>query len=216
MRRTGLQFTLGQVMVVVAVVAAVLAVGRFSWTPAILALVTWGCVFLVNWEARNGRPMAQGDSGDLVFNYGWAVRIVAISLAVVISAVGGLVTYKHPAKNGTELSLLCAVFGFFLIPVGILLWEAMRFSIVVSRDGLHFRSAWRPGFFVAWPEITEVSYDPAMWWFVIRSSQGRTIHVSTYVAGIGEFLGEVTRRLQPSGLREPNAPGFVLFKRRLP
>ena len=211
-----LQFTLGHAMVAVAVVAAVLAVSRFPLSLAIPPLAIGGYVFLVNWKARNGRPRAQGNSGDLVFNYGWAVRIVAMSLVVGIFAIGGLATYEHPAKNATELSLLCVVFGFFLIPVGTLLWEAMRFSIVVSGDGLHFRSAWRRGFFVAWPEITEVFYDPAMWWFVIRSSQGQTIHVSRYVAGIGKFVGEVTRRLQPSGLREPNAPGFVIFKRSLP
>ncbi len=216
MRRTRLQFTLGQVMVVVAVLAAVLAVGRFSPAAAIVGLAIGGCTFLVQWEARNGRPRAQGDSGDLVFNYGWAVRIIAISLAVVISAVGGLLTYEHPAKNGTELCLLCAEFGFVLTILGPVVWEVTRFAIVVSGDGLHFRSAWRPGFFVAWPEITEVFYDPALWWFVIRSSQGQTIYVSRHLAGIGEFLGEVTRRLQPSGVREPNAPGFVRFKRRLP
>ena len=107
MPRAGLQFTLGQVMFVVAVVAAILAVGRFSWPLAIPPLGIGGWSFLVNWEARNGRPRAQGDSGDLLFHYGWAVRIVAISVAVMITAASGFAIFQHPAKNATELCLLC-------------------------------------------------------------------------------------------------------------
>ena len=216
MRRAKLQFTLGQLMVVVGVAAVVLSVGRFSWPLAIPPLVIGGCIALVNWDVKNGRPRVEGDSGDLVFKYGWAVRIVAIFLALGILAASALVTYKHPIKNATEFFVSCGILGFFLIPLWLLSWEFTRFSIVVSTDGLHFRSAWRPEFFVPWPEITEIFYDPAMWWFVIRSGQGQTIHVSRYVAGSGEFLGEVTSRLEPSGLRKPNAPGFVFFKRRLP
>jgi hypothetical protein len=159
--------------------------------------------------------MSKVESGNLVFRYGRFARALRILLAVAVSTVAAAITWRFPTKNASEVGSLCLIFGVLVVPVWMLVWEVTRFSIVVSADGVQFQSAWRPGFFVAWPEISQVYYEPAMLWFVIHSSHGQSIHVSKYIAGLAEFLGEITSRLHPSGLKAPNA-GFVTYKRRLP
>lgn len=211
----GLQFTLRQIMVCIALVAFIFAVGRISWAAVIFGLAISGGAGLVQWEVRHGRPEVEVESGNLVFKYGGFIRALGKFLAVAVSMVAAAITCSFPTKNASEVVLLCLVFGIFVVPAWMLVWEVTQFSIVVSHDGLHFQSPWRRGFFVAWPEISQVYYELAMLWVEIHSSRGHSIHVSKYIAGIGEFLREITSRLHPSGFKPPNA-GFVIIKRRLP
>ena len=211
MRRIAMQFSLRLVLVVIAMVALVLAV-LFSWPYAIVGLVFSAWIGLVEWEAMRGRPNVEAKSGKLVFQYGRATRVSGILLLIAAAAGGALWLTCIRPRMRRRLCYSVAILGFLLVPLWTLLWEVTRFSIVVSQDGLHFQSPWRPGFFVAWPEISQVYYEPAMLWFVIHSSHGQTIHVSKYIAGIAEFLRQITQRLHPSGLKEPNA-GLVIFRR---
>jgi hypothetical protein len=212
MRRMGLQFTLGQVMAVIAVVGVLLALGRFSW-GLVFPFVWMGGHGLANWEAKRGRPRVDRESGDLIFQHGLGVRFLAIGLTVILAAACVSMAYILPMKNRSDVSQLGIGLGFFFIEL-LFLWNVMRFSIVVSPGGVGVRSAWRPAFFVAWQEIDEAYYSFARLSFVIRSRRGRRIHVPHSIAGFTSLLGELETHLDPSGLEKPNF-GDIKFKRRM-
>jgi hypothetical protein len=210
LRRMGLQFTLGQVLAVIAVIAVFLALGRFSWA-LVFAFVWIGCHGLANWEAKRGRPRVDRESGDLIFQHGLGVRFLAIGLTVIVAAACVSMAYILLMKNRSDVSPLGIGLGFFFMEL-LFLWNVMRFSIVVSPGGVGVRSAWRPAFFVAWQEIDEAYYSFARLRFVIRSTRGRTIHVPHGIAGFTNFKGELEKHLDPSGLEKPRS-GDIKFNR---
>ena len=216
MRRVGWQFRIRDIMTLAALVAIVLAAFRYFGRGAIGVVVSFllylGGAYFMRRDTQRGRPRVDRESGDLKFGYGGGIRFAAISLATLILGGFGLLVYKHPFKDVVEALGICLLLGIFLFaPFGFLVWEVTRFSIVVSSRGLDYQSSWRPGFLVAWQDVTEVRYEPAMGWFVIRSRQRQTINVPKYIAGIGEFVNELKWHLDPSGNKDP-VVGLFLFK----
>ena len=98
---------------------------------------------------------------------------------------------------------------------GLTAVEFTRFSLVVTAPGLDFRSAWRPACFVAWQDIHHVSFNMLLKCFVIRSSHARPIRVSTMIAGISDFAGELEKRLDPAVLKKAKH-GFIEVGRPFP
>jgi hypothetical protein len=182
---------------------------------AIESVLMAGFLGLLAWGAATGRPRVDRDSGHLAFAYSGAARFLAISLAIVSVLFCGFVAYKIPINNDKEVIALIGIIGLFCLLAGPLVWEFTRFSIVVSPEGLDFHSPWRPGFFMAWQDVEQVSFGLTCQWFVIRSCYGRKIHVQRWIAGISEFLGELERHLEPALLAKAKN-GFRIVERPFP
>ena len=211
MRRFVGQFTLWQIMAVIAAVGVLLAVGRVV-PVVVVQFVVMGCWFLASWEAKRGRPGVDRESGHLTFQHGVGARLFAILLVVTVAAASLLAASKLRMKSPFAVRELSVEAILFFIAL-LYLWRVTRFSIVVSPEGLDFRSPWRRGFFVAWQDIEEVHWSWSELGLVIRSCHGRKINVPHGIAGFRCFLGEVEGHLGASGLDKPYG-GYINFKRR--
>jgi hypothetical protein len=181
---------------------------RYVWMM-IEGLVTAGFFGLLAWGAAHGRPKLDRDSDGLIFRYSGAARAAVIALAITVALFLGFLVYKIPIKSESDVYAVCGMFAMFFLLLGPLVWEFTRFSIVVSSEGLNFRSAWRAGFFMAWQDVEAVSYSLMWQWFVIRSTHGQKIHVPKLIGGIGDFLGELAMNLDPAVMRKARS-GFTI------
>ena len=87
-----------------------------------------------------------------------------------------------------------------------LVWEASRFYVCVTPEGLESRSAWRGTRFIAWDELYEVRYSSINSWFVFRGTSGEKIRVTGFVAGLPALLGFVEMRLPATVAQETRVP----------
>jgi hypothetical protein len=174
------------------------------------SLVMAGFLGLLAWGAANARPKVDPDGRSLIFRYSGVARFAVISLAVAIALFLSFLVYKIPIKNRNDVYALCGMFALFFLLLGPLVWDFTRFSIVVSPEGLDFHSPWRPGFFMAWQDVDQVSYSLMWQWFTIRSTHGQKIHVSRWIGGIADFLGELTTHVDPAVLRKARS-GFIIM-----
>ncbi len=181
---------------------------RYVWM-VIQGLVTAGFFGLLAWGATHGRPKLDRDGDGLIFRYSGAARTAVIALAITVASFLSFLVYRIPIKSQSDVYAVCGMFAMFFLLLGPLVWEFTRFSIVVSSDGLDFRSAWRPGFSMAWQDVEEVSYSLVWQWFVIRSTHGQKIHVSKLIGGIADFLGELSMNMDPAVLRKARS-GFTI------
>jgi hypothetical protein len=181
---------------------------RLVWT-VIESLVMAGFLGLLGWGAASARPKLDPAGRSLIFRYSGAARFAVISLAIVVALLLSFLVYKIPIKTDSDVYALCGMLAMFFLLLGPLVWDFTRFSIVVSPEGLDFHSPWRPGFFMAWQDVEEVSYSLMWQWFTIRSTHGRKIHVGKWIGGIADFLFELTRHLDPAVLKKAKS-GFTI------
>ena len=182
---------------------------------AIEALLMAGFLGLMAWGAATGRPRVDRDGRQLIFSYSGAARFVAFAFAIASTLFCCFLVYKIPIKTQKDVYAAFGLFGLFLGLSGPLVWEMTRYSIVVSPEGLDFRSPWKPGFSMAWQDVEQVSYNSMCQWFVIRSCYGKKIHVPTWIAGVFDFLGELERYLEPAVLAKAKS-GYTMVGRPMP
>jgi hypothetical protein len=180
----------------------------------IVAVPVIGFLGLLMWAAQRGRPV-EGPGGTLVFRHGLLLRGFAMVMAFGIPlGITILVLFNPPKKEGDLTAIVClyALFGVLSAP---LLWEAMRFSLTVSPEGLDCRSPWRGHRFLPWEEVKEVSYNATNSWFVIRARDGWKFRPSILVPGLAKFLEACERRLPLSALANAEE-GYRRVRRPFP
>jgi hypothetical protein len=179
-------------------------------TEILVACVT----ILLIWTAQKGRPTFSPDDGALRFRYSLAIRGLAIIMAFVVPA--GVVLLAMTRKMQTDdpwtVPAICALFAALGAPVW---WEAFRFSLIICPKGLDCSSPWKGRHFIAWNEITQVSFSSINSWFVIKSATGRSFRVSLFVSGIPEFLAQCERYLPPAALTKARH-GYAEVGREFP
>jgi len=171
----------------------------------IAVLITSGIFALLSWAALRGRPTVDPQGGTLLFRYSTAARRFAVALALCPTLFILALMLSRPIKDEWDVMALIGVVVLFPSIAGPFLWEFMRWAVIVSREGLDCRSPWRGRKFIGWRDIEEVSYGANSKWFIIRTTQGRTFHVSIWISGISEFLANCEYHLEPSLLRRAKA-----------
>jgi hypothetical protein len=180
-----------------------------------IALAVVGFLSLLAWAAHRGRPRIDPHTGALLFRHSIVLRGFAFFSAFVIPlGITVLVFFKPPKDEGDVWAIL-GLYGLFGVLSAPLLWEATRFSLVVSPDGLDCRSPWRPRRFVPWDEVVGLSYSQINSWFVLRTADGWKFRVLGLVPGLSQFLEQVERHLPAWALREARA-GYARLGRPFP
>jgi hypothetical protein len=121
---------------------------------------------------------------------------------------------KPPTKEGELWALLGLCIGFTLL-IAPLLWESWRFALFVSPEGIECRSPWRPGRFLPWRDIEEVSFSRANSWFVLRSKDNWKFRIHILVPGLSQLLEQCERHL-PAGALDGAEAGYMRVGRPLP
>ncbi len=129
-------------------------------------------------------------------------------------ALTALVVFKPP-RNGVEVLAFIGLFGLFGLLGGPLIWEALRFALGVSEDGLDCRSPWRASRFIRWNRVEKLSYSTTNSWFVIHTKDRWNFHVSILVPGLSIFLTRCEQHLSIANLVKAK-PGYSLVGRPFP
>ena len=174
----------------------------------VVAAVLMGVMVL----ARAGRPVER--QGRLIFTYGLPLKILsAVLLFGPLIGITVLVIVFPPKKDGDIYAIAgCyALFGCLGLP---LFWEMMRFALVIDDDGLTCHSPWRGQFYIAWPEVRELTWTTMGSYFIIKGEH-RWFRVSQMTAGLSAMLAEFEKRLPPEKMRG-TMRGYAVAGRTFP
>jgi hypothetical protein len=178
-----------------------------------------GFLGLLMWVAQRGKPTVSFDpdqiAGTLVFRHSWLFRGFALFAGIGIPLAITVLVVFNPPKNPGDVYAILGLYGLFILLSAPLLWESWRFAVYVSPKGIECRSPWRPGRFLPWRDIEEVSFSPMNSWFVIRSTDGWKFRIHTLVPGLSQFLEQCEQHL-PAGALDGAEAGYMRVGRRFP
>src|SRR5262245_41139141 len=167
---------------------------------SLITIAVIGLLGLIVWAGRHGRPRPGFGPHTLLFRYNalfrWFTYFAAFANPVGLTV--GL--YFHPPRGVERWYVLVLYLGTAALTLP-LVWEASRFYVLITPDGLEGRSAWRGCRFFSWDDVQEVSYSTVNSWFVFRAADGDKIRVSGFVAGLKSLLGLVEMRVPASVLK---------------
>src|SRR5262245_60613747 len=129
---------------------------------------------------------------------GWVVTI-GFPLLVLFTGV-----LPHPPKE-EEVVYVVLLLAFGPVCGVPLLWQSLRYRLMVSDDGLDCRSPWRGHRFVRWSEVDRLSYSKAFKSLVVHATDGWRFRIPILTNGFPTLLSEFQRY----------APGSALLDARL-
>src|SRR5262249_29349375 len=174
-----------------------------------------GLLGLLLWAAGQRRPVAAPGTGILVFRHGPLLRGFTLAAAFGIPLAITALAVVNPPKDRGDVMAIAGLYVLFAALSAPLLWEAMRFCLVTSPQGLGCHSPWRGRRSLPWAQVREVSYREANSWFVIHSRAGWKFHVPLWVPRLSLFLEQCERHLPLRALKEA-APGYARVRRLFP
>jgi hypothetical protein len=152
---------------------------------------------LIASAARRGRPRPAG-TAFLVRHapvFPWTVLAAAI-----LVPVGMTIALRFSRPIRADVPLLLLVFLGVAAITAVLAWEAGRFYLLATPNGLEGRSPWRGVRVISWDELEAVRYQPLAAWFEFRGRDGQTIRVPAFAAGLDELLRRVEANVPPGAL----------------
>jgi hypothetical protein len=187
------------------------------WMVALLVLgiaVSCALPFAVVAAARRRSPTAP-DAGTLVLRYPSPQRLFSICFAagVLGTVTGGVAAYPPESRGDTvAVILIYVMFGGL---AGVLVWECLRFRLVVGPDGIERRSPWRCRRLIRWAEVVSVSFSSPLKGFEVHTADGCAARLPAEVGDLEAFLEACERRLTPSQL-EPARMAYFFLGRPFP
>ncbi len=185
-----------------------------EYTGHIIGAAVSGFLGLLLWTANRGRPILS-DDGTLLFRHSIIFRGFSYFFAFVIPfALTAFVFYRPPKTQDDFLAIL-SLYGLFAV-IGLpLWWEASRFALYATPEGLDCVSPWRDRQFFEWGEIEEVSFSSMNQWFVILARGDRKFRVPYFVSGIAQFLERCEQHLPIETLNGAKL-GYIQVGREFP
>ncbi len=163
-----------------------------------VVFVCLASALLLFWLAFAMKGPTKVDSANVlaVLRYGSGWRVLALVFAWTPPAVMIYVVVNYAWRDDATLSWAGGSFLATSIIAGLLLVEVERVQIVLSEDGVARLSPWTGRADLKWIEIERIDYAPLNRWIVVTGA-GRTIRLSRYLVGIGEFITIARRKLPP-------------------
>jgi hypothetical protein len=188
------------------------------WLPALsyglIAVSVMGLLGLMAWAARRGRPRPGADEHTLLFRHNaifrWFAYLTTFGIPLGLTA---LVVFIPP--RGVEVWYVVGVYAGFAALTLPLFWEASRYYLLVTAEGIVCRSAWRGTRFVRWDDLRDVSFSTTNAWFVFHARDGKKIRVHMFVTGLNDLLRLVELRVPADRLRNAK-PGYDRVGRPFP
>jgi hypothetical protein len=188
----------------------------WAFFSGIIALASTGllCLFCVG--AFLSRPRLDVGSGDdaVLFRHSIIFRIFAVVVTMGMMIFLTIMIFVSPPRED-EIWIVFACCGFFALLGVPLVWESMRFGLIVSAHGLDCHSPWRRGRFLTWDEIDEVIFKPTGSAFAIRALDDWRFRVSIIVPRLRRFL-EICEAHLPVSALESARPGYERLRRPFP
>jgi hypothetical protein len=183
--------------------------------PVLIGAAVLGFLSLLLWAAQVGRPAPGPEPGDLLFRHGPLLRGFSLFAAFGVPLAVTVLVFFKPPKDDGDVWAIIGIYSLFGVISAPLLWESMRFALVVSPEGLDCCSPWRRGRFLAWDEVQDVSYSATSSWFVIQATDGWKFRVPILVPGLTHFLEACERHLPVAALTGAFG-GYMRVRRPFP
>lgn len=165
-------------------------------------------------SAGRGIPRLLPETGSLLVRHSPVFRWTVLAMGV-LSPVGLTVGLRYFPPTRTDVPYLLAVYLTAAAVLTPLVWEAGRFYVLATPDGLEGRSAWRGVRTIAWDDLEEVRFSPFHAWFEFRDRTDRAIRVFAFAAGVDELL-RVTEAHVPAGILSRARSGYLRVGRPFP
>ena len=181
-------------------------------TYGLIALGVLGVLGLLAAVARRDRPLPTGPDEVLVrhspgFRLFTSLAALGFPLGLTV-----LFTLFPPPRAEARYAL-----GAFLVIVALTLafyWEAVRYYVFATRQGIEGRSAWRGTRYFAWGDVQEVTFNHAAGWFAFRAWDGDRIRVHWSALGVADLLRLVETHV-PANVLQKARPGWERLGRSL-
>jgi hypothetical protein len=180
-----------------------------------IVVSVFGVLTLLLWAAKRGRPSADERRGVLLFRHSAIFRGFALVTAGGIPMVLTVLVFVFPPKDEGDVGAIVGVHVLVIALTWPLLWEALRFGVMLSPEGLDCRSPWRGSRFLRWEEVRAISWSDMGSWFIIHARDGYRFRVPSLAAGLDRFLACCEEHLRPDQL-EPALTGYVRVGRKMP
>lgn len=183
-------------------------------TPGLIAISVVGLLGLMAWAARRGRPRPGPDDHTVLFRHNgvfrWFAYVTAFGIPVGLTAL--VIAFPPKAEEVWYALGAYVLFAGLTLP---LVWEASRFYLLATPEGLESRSPWRGLRFLAWEDVERVTFSQANAWFVFHGRDGTVIRVHMFVGGLTDLL-RLTELRVPAGALKGARMGYERLGRPFP
>ena len=153
---------------------------------------------------RYSRRPPEVDGDGVVLRYGPAVAVMGwLGLGLGVLMLGAVAVGEMAGEPWFMIALVSAVGSAFGVGGVWFLRAHCSEYVRFSPTGVEGRSGWgaRP-VSLGWAEIERVRFRPMMGVLVLRSSDGRTVHVSPLLHGSDELVALLERLVRADGVAE--------------
>ena len=165
-----------------------------------LTTVTTSAVLAWLFRRSQGRASRSPTTDAQVLRYAPVLRpVFATQLLLFPGLLAAILWLDPPSRWEPPWSewILVAIFGSFALVAAAGLLETLTLRVEVSPRGVQIDSPWSGVRTLAWNEIVEVGYSPAMMWFTLRGRDGTRIRVSRLLRGIPDLARALRAHLEP-------------------
>ncbi|MBO0699719.1 MAG: PH domain-containing protein, partial [Zavarzinella sp.] len=164
--------------------------------------------------AARGRPVPTAGEIAVLVRHSPAFRAFTF-LATLTFPIGLTILFSlyPPARGETGYVLLA--YGSVVVATVALYWEAVRYYVFATPQGIECRSPWRGARYFAWDDIRTVTFNPAAGWFAFEAWDGDRIRVHWTAVGVRDLLHLVETHV-PAGMVQRARPGWERLGRPMP
>ncbi|HKB05454.1 MAG TPA: PH domain-containing protein [Gemmataceae bacterium] len=183
-------------------------------TFALMAVGVLGLLGLLAVTAARGRPIPAAGQPSVLVRHSPGFRLFAF-LAALSLPVGLTILFTIYPPNRDETAYVLGAF-VVVVPLTVALyWEAVRYYVYATAQGIEGRSPWRGARYFAWDDIREVTFNPAAGWFAFQAWDGDRIRVHWTAVGVKDLLHLVETHI-PAAMVQKARPGWDRLGRPLP
>ena len=163
---------------------------------------------------RRGRPVPTAGGLAVLVRHSPAFRAFAF-LATLAFPIGLTVLFSLYPPGRDETGYVLLAYAATVVVTVALYWEAVRYYVFATPQGIEGRSPWRGARYFAWDDVREVTFNPAAGWFAFEAWDG------TASASIGrplasEICSTWWQAHVPAAVVQKARPGWERLGRPVP
>ena len=165
-------------------------------------------------SARQGLPRPVPGGPTRLFRHNGLFRWFALAAAAGLPIGLSALLYLHPPQR-PDVPYLVGLYLVFAVVTLPLVWEAGRYYLLATPEGLECRSPWRGVRAVPWEDVVAVNYSGVNAWFEFVGRDGDRVRAHSFVARLNDLLAAVEARVPASALKGARA-GYARIGRPFP
>ncbi len=166
----------------------------------VIGLIVVGMIVLLM-ASRRGHARVEDRSA--MVEYGWAMRGLSIVFLLFPVAIAVLALVSPPKAEDRWIPLYI-ILGFLALAVPVAI-EVFRRRLRIEEDALVSVSPWTGQVRIPWGEVTAVSYQQSMSWYVIESRGRQRVRVAALMSGLETLAAKSSQRF--CSILRPTGPG---------